>query len=94
MPTGQTYINDIIAQTAAVASKVVVQAILAERGDGDVLTRHRSEEEYVRPKLGGSSPTLNFTKEVKNIYHTCNLAKTEKNYLVKNLPLCIAESRL
>ena len=49
------------------AAKAAVQAILAERGDGGKLTRHRSEEEGMRPKLGGPSPTFKFTKEVKNI---------------------------
>ena len=75
MATSEEYINETIAQIATVAAKAVEQAILAERGDGDELTRHGSEEAGVRPKLGRSSPAFNSTKEVKNIYHACNLAK-------------------
>ena len=51
MVTDQAYRNKTIAQTAAVAAKAVVQAILAQR-DGDELTRHRSEEAAMKPKLG------------------------------------------
>ena len=35
MTTNKTYINETIAQIAAVAVREVLQAILAERGDGD-----------------------------------------------------------
>ena len=84
MATGQAYINEIIAQIAGVAAKAAVQAVLAKRGEGDEHTRQRSEEAGVRPKLGRPSPTFNFTKEVKNIYHTHNLAKAENIHFVKN----------
>ena len=84
MVTGQAYINGTTAQIAAVAAKAVVQAILAERGDADELTRHRSEEAGMRPKLCGPSSTFNFTKEVKNIYHTHNLVKAENIHVVKS----------
>ena len=66
------------------SSKSSGKAILAERGDGDEPTRHKSEEAGVRPKLGGTSPTFNFTKEVKNIYHTCHLAKAENIHVLKD----------
>ena len=58
MATNQAYIKETIAQIAA---KAVVQAILAERGDGVELTRHRSEEVGTRPKLGRPSPRSKFT---------------------------------
>ena len=64
------------------AAKAAVQAILAKRGDE--LTRHRSEEAGMRPKLGRLSPTFNLTKEVKNIYHTHNVANAENIPVVKN----------
>ena len=66
MATNQAHITETIAKIAAVAAKAVVQAIVAERGDGDDLTRHRSEEVGMRPKLGRPSPEFTFTKEVKN----------------------------
>ena len=85
MATEKEYINEIIAQIAAVAAKVVVQTILAERGDEDELTRHRCEEAGVRPKIRRPSPTFNFIKEVKNICHTHNIDKAEKIHVLKNL---------
>ena len=44
MATDQAYITETIAQIAALEAKAVAQAILEERGDGDELTSHRSEE--------------------------------------------------
>ena len=38
MATDQAYITKTIAKITAVTAKAVVQAILAERGDGDDLT--------------------------------------------------------
>ena len=62
MATDQACINESITKIAAAVAKAVVQAIFAERGDGDELTRHRIEEADMRPKLGGSSQAFNFTK--------------------------------
>ena len=53
MAMNQDYINETIAQIAMVAAKAVVQALLAERGDGDELTRCRGDKTGVRPRLGG-----------------------------------------
>ena len=83
MATDQAYINETIAQIAAVAAKVVVQAILAERGDGDEFTRHRSEDTGMRPKLGGPTPTFNFTNEVKNSCQIHNIDKAENIHVLK-----------
>ena len=47
---------------AAVAAQAVVQAILAERGDGYELMGHRSEETNVRPKLGGPFTNIQLHK--------------------------------
>ena len=88
MATNQAYITEIIAQIAAVAAKAVVQAILAERGDGDELTRHRSEKEGLGPKLGRPLPTFKLTKEVKNICQTHEIDKAENIQVSKN---CYAE---
>ena len=77
MTHDQAYINETIAQIAAVAAKAVVQAILAKRGDGDEVTRKKSEETGMRPKLGRPSPTVNFTNEEKNIFQTHNIDKAE-----------------
>ena len=43
MATHQAYINQTIAQIAAVAAKAAVQTILAERGDGDELTKVKKQ---------------------------------------------------
>ena len=82
MAINQEYINETIAQIATVAAKVVVQAILMEIGDGDELTRHRGDEAGIRSKLGRPSPSYTFKNEVKNIYHTCNVAKAENIHAV------------
>ena len=49
MAINQAHITETIAQIAIVAVKVMVQTILAERGDGGELTRHKSEEAGMRP---------------------------------------------
>ena len=67
------------------AAKAVVQAILAERQDGDELSRHRNEEAGMRSKLGRPSPTFNLTKEVKSICYTHNIDKAENIQVSKNL---------
>ena len=85
MAMNQEYINETIAQIAMVATKAAVQAILAERGDGDELTRNRGDTTGVRPRLGRPSPVYTFTDKVKNIYHTHKIAKTEKIYAVENI---------
>ena len=85
MAMNQEYINETVAQTAAVAAKAVVQAILAERRDGDECTMCRGDETGVRPKLGRPSPSYTFTDEVMDIYHTHKVAKAENIHLVKNL---------
>ena len=84
MATEQAYINETIGQIAAVAVKAPVQAILAERGDEDELTRHRSEEAGMKPKLYRPSPTFNFKKEVKNLFHTHNIDKAENIHVSRN----------
>ena len=65
------------------ATKAALQAVVAERGDGDELTRHRSEEVDVRPKAGGPSPTFNFTNKVKNICQTLYIDKAENIHVLK-----------
>ena len=55
-----------------------------EIGDGDELTKHRCDKAAMRPKLGKLSPSYTFTNEVKNIYHTHNVAKAENIQAVKN----------
>ena len=84
MATDQAYITETLAQIASVAVKAVVQEILAERGDGDEFSRHRSEEAGMRSKLGGPSPTFNFTKEVKNVCQAHNIGKAENIQVFKN----------
>ena len=49
----------------------VMQAVMMEGGDETI--RHRTKEASMIPRLGGPSPTFNFTKEVKNMCKTCNL---------------------
>ena len=83
MAINQEYINETIAQIATVAGKAVVQAILAERRDGDEHTRCRGDKAGVRPMLDGPSPTYTFTNEVMNIYNPLNKAKTENIKLLK-----------
>ena len=83
MATDQTYITETIAQIADVAVKEVVQAILAERGHGDELTMCRGDKAGMRSKLGRLSQSYTFTNEVKNIYHTCNVAKAENIHAAK-----------
>ena len=68
MATNQAYINETIAQIAAVTVKAVVQAILVER-DGEELIRHRSEEAGVRHELDGPSPTLKITRQICSRTH-------------------------
>ena len=80
MATSPACITETIAQIAVVAAKAVVQAMLAERGDGDELTRCRSEEAGMRPKLDKPSSTFNFTKEEKNVCQTCNIDKAENRF--------------
>ena len=58
MATNQACRNETIAHIASVAAKAVVQAMLAERGDGDELTRCRSEEAGMRTKRGRPSPAI------------------------------------
>ena len=72
MATGQAYINKTTAWIAVVVAKAVVQAILAERGDEDVLTRHRSEEAGMRHKARKTLTNIQLYKRGKDIYHTCN----------------------
>ena len=66
----------VITHAVIGAPKAVVRAIMVE--GGDETNGHRSEEAGMRPKLGGPSPTYNFTKEVKNIYKTYNLDQAKK----------------
>ena len=84
MATDQAYINEAIALITAVAVVAVGQVILAERGDGDECVRHRSEV-GITPKLGGSSSTFNFTKEVKNICQTHYIDKADNIQFFFNL---------
>ena len=59
------------------ATKAVVQAIMAERGDETF--RHRSEEEGMRPMLCRPSPTFNFTEIVKSVCKTHHVDQAERN---------------
>ena len=85
MAMNQQYINETIAQIAMVATKAVVQAILAERGDGHELTRCRGDKTGVRPRLGRPLPLHTFTDKVKNIHHTHKRAKAKNIYVGKNI---------
>ena len=87
LTTDQAYITEPIIQTAAVATKAVVQAIFAER-DRDELTRHRNEEADVRSKLGRPSETFKFTKEVKSI---CQIHDIDKVENIQVLKICYAD---
>ena len=61
------------------------QAILAERGDGDEITRCRGDKTGVRPRIGRPSPPYTFTVKVKNIYHIPKRAKAENIHVGKNI---------
>ena len=66
MATYQEFMNELLAQIAAVAAKAVVQAILKERRDGHDITRCRGGTTGIRPRLGRPSPLYTFTDKVKN----------------------------
>ena len=85
MATNQELMNEIIAQTAAVAAKVAVQAILKERRDEDEITRCRGYTTGVRPRLDRHSPLYTFTDKVKNIYHTHNISRAKNISVTKNI---------
>ena len=81
----QEYINKTIAQIAMVAAKATVQAILAERGDGDEPTRCRGDKTGLKFRLGRPSPLYTFTDKVKNSYHAHKIAKAENIHAVENI---------
>ena len=80
--------NEMIAQIATVAATAAVHTILVEREDGnrDELTRCRSINTGVRPRLGRPSPSYTFSNKVKSIYvfHTHRVDKAEINHNVRN----------
>ena len=83
MAISQEHMNEMIAQIAAVAAPAV-HSILEERedGNGDELTRCRSVDTGMRPRLGRSSPLYTFSDKVKSIYmyHTHRVDKAETSH--------------
>ena len=65
MAMNQEHINETIAQIAMVAAEAVVQATLAERGDGDECTSCRGDKTGMRNRPGRPSPLYTFTDKVK-----------------------------
>ena len=71
-------------QIAVVTAKAAVQAVMAERRDGDECTMCRGDETGMRPKLARPSPSYIFTDEVKSIYHTHKI-EAENIHMVEKI---------
>ena len=69
-------VMQVISSVVIEATKAVVQAAMAKRGD--VTIGHRSKEADMRTKLGRPSPSFIFTEKVKNIYKTYSVGQAEK----------------
>ena len=75
-------VRQVIAHAVIEATKSSSEAIMAERGEETI--RHRSKEAGIRPNLGRTSATFNFTKEVKNIFDTYKIDQAEKMPVLEN----------